>query len=77
MKSASQALTTLIRFATEEIDSRPTDQQIKIYEALAELLPDPDGRLTAGRVAFSIGETARLQMDFMTTLNPNTGSPEN
>ena len=67
------ALNTVIRYATENIDGRPTAQQVELYNALSQVLPSPD-RITAGRVAFAIQETAKLQTDFLSALSEETNS---
>lgn len=61
----SAALQTLIRFATENITARPPAVQAEIYEALAQVLADPLESIAAERLAFSIRETAKLQLDFL------------
>jgi hypothetical protein len=65
-----QALKTLARFATENIDSRAPEIQIEIYEALAAALPNRHERIAAERLAFSIRETAKLQMEFTRIIKP-------
>lgn len=64
------AFNTLLRFATENIEARPPNEQAEIYEALSQLLPQREDRITAARLAFSIRETAKMQLDFTRLLNP-------
>lgn len=58
------ALNTLARYATENINTRPPEVQVEIYEALAQCLPRQKDRVAAERLAFSIQETAKLQLEF-------------
>jgi hypothetical protein len=62
------SLTTLIRYATENIAARPAEQQAEIYEAISNVLADPLESVAAERLAFSIRETAKLQLDFVAKL---------
>lgn len=59
------ALNTLIRYATENIAARAAAQQTEIYDAISSVLPDPLEALAAERLAFSIRETEKLQLDFL------------
>jgi hypothetical protein len=59
-----KALRLLAHFATENINSRPASVQVEIYEALSDTLPTQRERLSARHLAFSIKETAKLQMEF-------------
>lgn len=69
------AVLTLIRFATENIEARPATQQAEIYEAIAATLPDPQLALEAERVAFAIRETNKLQLDFTQMLPATPMTP--
>ncbi|HEX7861041.1 MAG TPA: hypothetical protein VF773_11980 [Verrucomicrobiae bacterium] len=62
------ALTTLIRFATDKIETRPPEQQAEIYDAISNLMIDPKESVAAERLAFAIRETAKLQLDFNSKL---------
>lgn len=64
------ALNTIIRYATQHIEARTPVEQAEIYDALSQLLPQVADRLAAGRVAFAIRETTKLQLDFNRLLNP-------
>lgn len=67
---STASIKTLVRFAAENIERRPPQEQAEIYEALATLLPTKHERLAAARVAFAIRETAKLQMEFSKLVLP-------
>lgn len=65
-EASKKALLTLSLIAMDRIEERPVQDQIAFYQALAEVLPKPEDRITAERLAFAIGETHALQQRFTT-----------
>jgi hypothetical protein len=70
--TSPQAMNTIIRYATEDIEQRPASEQAEIYDALASLLPTREEQIRAGRVAFAIRETSKLQLEFTRLLTRNS-----
>lgn len=68
-----KALLTLIHFATEDIQDRPAAAQVKIYQALADVLPAQDDRIAASRIAFALSETSELRRRFDESLHVTLG----
>lgn len=67
----------LSRIVTDNLHLRSPHEQAQVYEALAEILPSEKDKLAAQRVAFSIRETAKLQMDFLRVLITTPPPPTN
>lgn len=61
---AKKALLTVSLLAAERNQERPVEKQIELYEALANVLPDPEQRMAAERLAFALRETHALQQRF-------------
>lgn len=70
-----QSLNTLVRYATDQIEMRPPLVQAEIYSALSDILPLPEDRTAAARLAFSIRETCALQMEFTRLIAAATETP--
>jgi len=58
------ALETLVRFASRKVADLPIDEQIPIWLALADTLPDAAARDHAGRLARLQSEVSARQLEF-------------
>jgi hypothetical protein len=67
LTSAIQALVDFAAAHVEECKSR--DEQVRIYLALAETLPNPIARQTARQLAEAQSKVAALQLDFQELLS--------
>jgi hypothetical protein len=62
------AIQSLNRFALAHVHDGDVDEQIEVYLALAETLPDPIQREAARKLSLSVSETAALQLELHLTL---------
>jgi hypothetical protein len=58
------AINVLAVFAAEKVAECPLDQQVKIYQAIGEAIPDQQARANAKELARAISHAAALQLDF-------------
>lgn len=59
-----QAFRVIMDFVSEQIGRCNVDQQIQIYQAMAEVLPTSDERRSAREIAIQLSRAAALQQDF-------------
>lgn len=60
----TEALKVLLDWIGSRVTSAPIGEQIKVYEALGNLLPTETERRRATEIAITLSEVAKLQLDF-------------
>jgi hypothetical protein len=61
--SASMAIQVLVDFALKHVREADEEEQVKVYQALAETLPNPASRSAARELAVSMSRVAALQLE--------------
>lgn len=59
-----RSLKILVDFVTARLGERPLDEQIRIYQALAEIMPTKAEREKASKIALVLSEALAAQLDF-------------
>jgi hypothetical protein len=59
-----RALKTILDWVVAHLESASINDQITLYEALGNVLPDPVDRAKATEIAVTLSEVAKLQLDF-------------
>lgn len=63
--SASSAIQVLVDFALHHVREAEEDEQIRVYQALGETLPDPASRSAARELALGMSRVAALQLELL------------
>ena len=71
------ALQVLVDFAVAHVDEVPREEQVKVYQALAETLPSQLARQNARQIAEAQSRIAALQLDFKGLLTQTTPEAHN
>jgi hypothetical protein len=59
-----QAIRTVVDFVSGKLSNSSLAEQIKIYDALALAMPTKKERRQAERIAWTLREAAKMQLDF-------------
>lgn len=59
-----QAVRSVADFVSSRLNQCNISEQIRLYRALAEIMPTAEERLQAERISWTLEEAAKLQLDF-------------
>jgi hypothetical protein len=72
MPVSTHTIGVLARAAAEKIGEFPLSERIKIYQALAESMPDDVARTAAMELARLLSQAAAMELDFQEQIRVTT-----